>query len=778
MPDILEELFGNLPVYTPPLQMEPVVNGWREKIRLALEYRKKNFDVHVELIEQFRDKHHAFIFDKPELFGSVHEVGTPGTVPRPSFGVSYNKTSEMIDLFGPLLYHRNPQRRVNPKQQWLPPETIKQELAQQLAAQMMPMMPPGMMPPGMAGPAGFVAPPPMGPPSMPPAPGASPVGSQLPPGAPPGLVPPGPMPNGAPAGMAPGMAPMQPDPVFLLNQQIQRQADLEIAKAQLLEMLLNYTPNELNLKEHIRLCVDDGLTGLGFMFTEPFTPPEGKRLIGSFYYHWRDVVTDPDMPSWESVKWIARRKWVPVWQLERDYQQPRGYIKGTSESTDTVAAVEMGSISKEKKQSRTCDLVEVWEIWSKMGAGLRLKDNEMTRLALSRASRMTELCGDYVYMVICPTCPYPLNLHPDLVRQLEDITDEAIMEFLNPTGLMMEAQQMQAMGQPLDPMKQMLVQQVQVLGQMKTQLAWPVPYWKDDDWPATPLVFHPRPECFWPRPHLKSVQGQQVFLDWGYSAMASKIAQSHRQFMAISKAISQETEDAILAGKDFELIKLDLGQKNINELVQFLTYPPFNKDQLEVMKIMEDSFNKGSGLTEGLYGQTATQSRSAQDSAQKASAQQIRPDDMAERVENLCTQIARKEGIASRLLLRYDELLPIVGHFGAQYWEANLAGENDSVFREFDYRIEASSTRKPNKELDVQNTSEGVQFLMPILQQIAMNPQVWNWGPLMTFMREWAKARNWDIEQFLVGLPPPPPMMPMPAPGGEPPGEAPPTEAA
>jgi hypothetical protein len=92
--------------------------------------------------------------------------------------------------------------------------------------------------------------------------------------------------------------------------------------------------------------------------------------------------------------------------------------------------------------------------------------------------------------------------------------------------------------------------------------------------------------------------------------------------------------------------------------------------------------------------------------------------------------------------------------------------------REFDYRIEAGSARKPNKSGRVEQMQMAMQTLGPILQGLISMGQV---DPLNALITDWAKSLDIDPKNYLVQPPPPPPPPPGPTSGppaseGEPPG--------
>jgi hypothetical protein len=358
-----------------PEAMRPFCNLWKEKFELAKKHKRDAFGKFADEARLYYVGPHDHVFKKD----GADKWG------KPTYEMTFNKVYELVSLFGPLLYHRNPVRVVTTRPKWKPGSPPQQA----------PMAPPGppMQPP---------------PPGMPPPP-PGPAGAM--PGGPGAMPPPGPL-SGAIMG---AMGPPQPD----MQDQLLRD------KASILEMVLNYTPNELDLKGHMRLAIDEALVkGRGTLWSETYTPPNSKqKLVGSFFHSVDELLIDPDLPSLEKSKWIAKECCAPVWEVEREYGMAPGSLKATLESSEAAAAVNNGSTSEEKKQGKTADLVKYWKVWSKMGLGVRLKPKQMQNV-LGELSQVTEVFGDYVYLVICPKCPYPLNIPAPLVdaRRRADIS--------------------------------------------------------------------------------------------------------------------------------------------------------------------------------------------------------------------------------------------------------------------------------------------------------------------------------------------------------------------
>jgi hypothetical protein len=87
------------------------------------------------------------------------------------------------------------------------------------------------------------------------------------------------------------------------------------------------------------------------------------------------------------------------------------------------------------------------------------------------------------------------------------------------------------------------------------------------------------------------------------------------------------------------------------------------------------------------------------------------------------------------------------------------------IAREFEYRIEAGSARKPNKATRIEQMQAALQTLGPILQGLVPMGIV---DPLNSLLTDWAESLDIDAKPYLIPPPPPPPQPG--APPGAPPG--------
>lgn len=621
---------------------------WQKAVELALG-AKKDFQNDADEGMRFLKGDMKFLYGLKEMDvkGTFIFTGAKGQ-PKPSVAMSVNKTAELVQLFGPALYWKNPTCQVNPRKH----------------------------------------------PDIP----LSLFGN----------------PND----------PMTQAIVMPLMQQMSQSGDVDKMRGVLLESYLNYLPEAVALKENMRDCIDETIIkGMGCLWHEVYRPVGSPhKLVGSFYDSVDNLVIDPDQECIEQAKWIGKRCCKPVWEVELEYGLPPGTLKGNYESHSQVAAVQSIADDYKRKEGKTNDLLVYWKIWSKMGLGALLRgiDKEATK-----ADRF----GRYVHLVFCEEYEYLINLPPSIWGNEQE---------------------------------------------MYRRAQWETPFWADDAWPMSELAFHRVPRQVWPMSHLSPGMGELKFINWAYSFLASRMQKTSRSFIGILKAASEEFKTKVLEGTDLELIEIEssLG-RSINEIVQFLDHPEVHGDFIKVIEMVERNFEKRVGLNELMYGESARQFRSAEEASVKQSNLNIRPDDMANKVEDFATCVFRSQAIMARWHCDSKDVTPVFGPVVANLWQQYVATANlPEIVHQLQYRTEANSAKKPNKSKQADDANKMMQMVFPLLSQFAM--QTGNVAPLNALLDFWGDANDVDMSQMKI---PPPPMAPPPMPGapaGAPPGAMPP----
>ena len=632
-----------------------VVNAWLAKISLGLDFKRRRFQKDADEGMRFLSGPYDWLYGKNRSADDrrYFDEHDSGDIPAPKFKMTVNKTAEVQQLFGPALYHRNPNRLCSPRQVPVPTPQLIQVFGS------------------------------------------------------------------------------DPATMLYLQQQLQQAAAtraIDGARADLMQQLLNFTPNALDLKTESRWSVDEGIIkGMGLLWCEVWQTPTGQRMVGSFHDSVDNLVIDPDATSLANAKWIARRRVQPVWEVERRFQLQPGTLNGNMESNSRGAEVDSdptGVANYMRQRGQTQDLMTYWDIYSKTGVGGRLS-------TVDQAYRQElEYYGDFCYLAVCQGCDYPLNV-PDALWDLE--AGEARRTIAK-------------------------------------RLEWHTPFWADGTWPVSPLAFHNIPNDPWPLSHLAPGMGELKFLNWAHSLMAGKLRITFRDFIVFLNELGDDVKKAVLHGADMEAIGINGSNgRKIEELVSFLQHPPFNGDIFTVVDRIAEQFDKRVGLNELMYGESKHQFRSAAEAEAKQNNQNIRPDDMANKVEDWMTEAARKELLASRWHLGGRDVQPMLGDFGAMMWDRLVVPTDPrTILYGLDCRVEAGSVRKPNQAKKAQNAKDAMQTLFTPFWQLAT--QLGITGPYNALIKLWGESIDQNVDAFTLNMPPP---MPAPAPGQAPPSAAP-----
>jgi hypothetical protein len=536
-----------------------------------------------------------------------------------------------------------------------------------------------------------------------------------------------------------GIDPNDPNVVQQYGMALQETATRDAIRdtvSRLLGAYLNYTPNELDLKTHSRRVVDEAIIkGAGAWWTELVTDPgSGSNSVGSFADSIDNLVLDPDATEIEDITWCARRCVHPIDVVAEKYgldrEQLQGHLEGrsTPRSDDQYGTVRNSEDYKTttRRTGKTNDLMTYWKVWSKTGFGDRLKDSPKDQRGFFDA------IGQNAYIVVADGVNFPLNVPPQM---LSEEVDEA-------TGL-----------------PQSMFRAVQ----------WPIPFWAESNgWPFTMLAFHRKPGYLWPISHIKPGVPELRFLCWAFSFLAQRVAVSCETLIGVSKAADQDIKDQILSQSQggFKIVELsEILGRSVSDVISVFQLPNATNEIWAVINATTEMLEKRLGLTELVYGLSNKQMRSATEASVRSEQISIRPDDMAECVENSMASIARKEALAARWLLTPEDVAPIVGPIGAVAWAQHVSPlEPIQVAREYDYRIESGSARKPNKATRQEQMQSALQNLGPVLSNLIGAGVV---DPFNALIKDWADSLDLDATPYLIPPPPPPQPPALPAPAGQ-----------
>jgi hypothetical protein len=504
--------------------------------------------------------------------------------------------------------------------------------------------------------------------------------------------------------------------------QMQQQMDMAVRQthANIGGGYLNTVQRIADKKRHSREGIVDGMVrGLGLLHTKIYSPPGSSiRYPRSERINECDYVKDSDATRHDDVQWIAVRCIAPKNKVAEQYGLHEDDLKGHFQSHGAQATKQAKKEANNGKggDNKSFDLVEYWEIYSKNGFG-----DKLTTFSGKHVNDYSAF-GPFCYLVVAKGVPFPLNLPP---WAHEEEPDEILK-----------------------------------------RVSWPIPYWIPPlcDWPVTELGFYWKGGSTYPVPMFKPLIGPIRFVNWCLSFLADKCASAGTDYIAAVKSAATEIKNQLEQGVGpYKLLELPqeivaAAGGDINKMVSVIQSPNFQEGLWRMVSEMMVVIDRESGVNELLAGMTSTQMRSAEEASVKQANTQIRPDDMAQRVEDWLTLTAKKEMLAAHWVLTGEDMAPVIGDEAAYVWENQMATQDvERIISDFEYTIEAGSARKPNIANRQRAISDFMQANGAMLQELAMGGMP---GPLNAAITVWGDVNQLDVSQFL--LQPPDPNAPQP----------------
>lgn len=546
------------------------------------------------------------------------------------------------------------------------------------------------------------------------------------------------------------------DPAVMQLQQMLAAEQAEMSARNMLAKisgrLLNWMQQNVSKRESMRFVMTDALIkGAGYSWTGVSSfESSGRKYISSEYVNADDVFKDPDARYDRDVQWVTRRCRMPLNQIEERFQLTPGSLKGhiqsfNSEASDKARGRGRSGGEKAHTDGKSYDIGEFYEIYSRNGFGQLLVGSSPTNMNPPGSPIDTSAFGKYCFLAVMKGVPYPLNLPSDRVAQWRKMSDEY---------------QRNAQAGQIMPDENGEMPPDEGFQEMFMRAQWPFPAWQDrptgNGWPFTEYCFYRKPGSVWPLSIFKPVAGEMRFINWCMSFLADKVAQSCQTIVGVMKAAAAEIKTQ-LAGDDspFAIIELsDIVGKSVSDVISFLQSPNFDSEIWTVIAAVDEKIDKRLALTDLAYGLSAQQMRSAKEAEVRDSRISVRPDDMANSFEDCLSKDVLKQLEAAYYFLEGQDVQPVVGGIGAGFWDQHRAANNpDSVVHALQVRIEAGSTRKPNRQNKIAALREFGNVASGVMQAFAQMgvPDPWN-----AYCSDMAEALEVDGSRYLVQPPPPP----------------------
>ena len=490
----------------------------------------------------------------------------------------------------------------------------------------------------------------------------------------------------------------------------------------LMQDWLNYTAREQTgggLVRHSELGVLDALiTGRGCLWPRPYLKPGSpKKLTGCFHTPPESLYTDPDFQSLNDCQWIALKHIDPHWSVERRFGLPANSLQNRASLESSWGYGESAGnqyASMWRAAGQTNDLIVWYEIWSKMGVGARL-----TGMHTGIRDTLEKTVGDFAYLAISADVPFPLNCSAEALRSGIQSAD------------------------------------------VKNRFSWPSPFWGDGRWPVQCLDFYPNtdpkdPGSAWPVPPLAPAMGEIKFLNFIIPWLANRLWSSTRDFWCVAGPHYEHYLEYLQKGSDLCVIPTPVMVEDVSKAVQILQQPEVRSDIWRIVDIVTDLFRRRTGLVDYAYGQNegGTQSRTAEDAMSKREAVGVRPEFLRKKVVAWQSDCAAAEALVTRRFITGEDVSDRYGRIGSMVWNQHIMSTDVArVVREMEYTIAASSIRRPNRDRDITNFMQAMQYWLAVMQEYA--GQTGTWEPINGLIAQWGELHDMDVSDLM--LPPPQP---------------------
>jgi len=499
-------------------------------------------------------------------------------------------------------------------------------------------------------------------------------------------------------------------------QQIEMEFNARSFSAGMLDAAINYTIRETALKGEAKLALRDALVrGLGALVSVKIDLPQGTgTMIADEYLDDGCIVIDPDAKRLKDAQWVAILCEHPVHEVARNYAA-YGIVEDDLKPTLTTRAATATAFTPRDNRNM---VFRYWKVYSRCGVGARLLPSKDRSDIMKQAD---QAFGDFCYLVISDGCDFPLNLGPGV----EDMA-------------------LQSGG----------------LGPFQVALSWPVPFYfdTDDPFPFTSLWFHARKDSPWPVAHTSFGIGYLHFGCWVLGYLAEKAYRSARGAWAVDSSVAKKLTAWLRDGTDEEIFEVTKGVDNqkISDFIEYIEGAKIDLTLVDIYRFFEQKFQEITGLTDLLQANVERQMRSAQEAEVLESASRLRPEDMSATMQQFLARVLRKRAIAMRYLFTGQDLIHVLGQFGAAAWEQRIRTRDVAeLFREATFQVETGRGRTLDIQSDLENINQAMQFLFPLLFQFYQTTG--DPSQVNALIVAWCKARQMDPAGLLF---PPLQMMP------------------
>jgi hypothetical protein len=522
--------------------------------------------------------------------------------------------------------------------------------------------------------------------------------------------------------------------------------DIDKMVAFQLQRALTWFSNLTGLVHEGKKAVMEGLgKGRGCLWITIADGPTGE-IPANYADSVDNLLIDSDTVQMRDAGFIMRVVHQPCYRIAEIWGEKIENIRATGRSAmmDAIRDVPRNN-PDEMPNYDNSDMGLYFEIWSQIGLGEKLfsgaRGAEEGKLSEATQTAM-EACGPYCHFAVMPGLDHPLGIDAD---KLSTLQGEAL------------------------------------LAKLRAMLEWPVKTYANpaDPWPVTCCDFKQNIENPWARPILEDALPLQEFIDCIYSGLLNQAIVGGRIILLVAAELDQAAQDAILRGKNLELVMMNQGvsSKALEELVGYLKFPEKNKEIFTILNLADRAFREITGLDPAIFGGIPrTQDRSAEATKMRQGGISRRPDDYADSVEQFMTDAAAKLMLAARMLVSSSTIAPlfrekvvdrqaqpvedatqrspdemVLGDWTG-FWQKYVHTDNEYIAAsDCQVSVAAGSGRRRNKQLQQESSQQLYQLMGQ--QLYAMYEGTGEIEPFIALIRTMGNAyENTDVDAIIEKL--------------------------
>jgi glucan-binding YG repeat protein len=205
------------------------------------------------------------------------------------------------------------------------------------------------------------------------------------------------------------------------------------------------------------------------------------------------------------------------------------------------------------------------------------------------------------------------------------------------------------------------------------------------------------------------------------------------------------------SGDDQTIIPTPAMTDDVRKVVTILQQPETRRDMWELIGLVEELFRKRTGLTLTAYGlnENGTQSRSAEETLAKHRAVGVRPEFMQKMIVDWQSRAAASEAMVARRFIRSPHVAARIGPTMADWWDRVVASDDDeAIARQYEYTVDAASIRRPNRDRDIGNFQQVMQYWLSVISQYSAASG--NYEPVNALMKKWGDLHDQDMSEAFI----------------------------